>query len=79
METTTVELKVVIEPDEGMFHAYVPALPGCHTFGATIDETLVNIREAMSLYIETLLEGGEPIPVEQEPMLITRLPVAIAV
>jgi predicted RNase H-like HicB family nuclease len=79
MEATTVELTVVIEPDNGMFHAYVPALPGCHTFGATIDETLANIREAMSLYIETLLEDGESIPVEQEPMLITRLPVAVAV
>ncbi len=24
---------VVIEPDGEEFHAYVPALPGCHTFG----------------------------------------------
>jgi predicted RNase H-like HicB family nuclease len=70
MEATTIELMVVIEPDDGMFHADVPALPGCHTFGETIDETLANIHEAMSLYIDTLLEDGEPIPVEQEPMLI---------
>lgn len=75
---TMVELTVVIEPDGELFHAYVPALPGCHTFGTTIDETIANIREAMSLYIETLVEDGEPIPVEQEPMLITRLPIAVA-
>ena len=31
---------VVIEPDEDMFHAFVPILPGCHTFGETIDDLI---------------------------------------
>ena len=53
---------VVIEPDEDMFHAYVPILPGCHTFGETIEEALVNIREAMELYVESLREDGEAVP-----------------
>jgi antitoxin HicB len=66
---------VVIEPDEDMFHAYVPALPGCHTFGTTVDEAIAHVKEAMSLYIETLVEDGKPIPVEQEPLMVTRLPV----
>jgi len=35
---TNYQFAVVIEPDEGGFHAFVPALPGCHTFGTTIDE-----------------------------------------
>lgn len=66
---------VVIEPDEDVFHAYVPSLPGCHTFGDTIDEALAHIQEAIMLYLELLQEEGRPFPVEREPMFITRLAV----
>ena len=72
----TYQFTVVIEPDEDVFHAYVPALQGCHTFGSTIDEAQTNIAEAITLHIEALLEDGEPIPVEREPLVITRLSVA---
>jgi len=74
----TYQFTVVIEPDEEAFHAYVPALPGCHTFGATIDEAQANIAEAMSLHIEGMLADGESIPVEREPVFITRLSVPMA-
>lgn len=59
----TVQYTVVIEPDEGAYHAFVPALPGCHTFGTTVDEARANIIEAMGLHIEAMLQDGEPIPV----------------
>jgi predicted RNase H-like HicB family nuclease len=43
----------MIEPcEEGGFHAWVPALPGCHTEGETEEETMRNIREAIELYLE---------------------------
>jgi len=70
---------VVIEPDEDAFHAYVPALPGCHTFGSTVEEARANIAEAIALHIESMLEGGEPIPVERQPLCITQLSVPVAV
>jgi len=54
--------RVIIEPDGKFFHAYVPALSGCHTFGKSITEARKHIQEAMELYIETLVELGEPIP-----------------
>ena len=73
---TTYQFTVVIEPDEDEFHAYVPALPGCHTFGSTIDEVRANVVEAITLHIEAMQEDGEPIPVEPEPLVITRLSVA---
>lgn len=69
---------VITEPDEDAFHAFVPALPGCHTFGMTLDEARANIAEAMELHIESMQEDGEPIPVEREPLFITRLTVPAA-
>jgi len=74
----TYQFTVVIEPDEETFHAYVPALPGCHTFGMTLDEVRANIVEAMGLHIEGMQEDGEPIPVEGEPLFVTRLSVPVA-
>ncbi len=47
------KLKVVLEVSEdGGFTAYVPSLPGCISEGNTKEEALVNIREAIELYLE---------------------------
>lgn len=72
------QFTVVIEPDEGGYHAFAPSLPGCHTFGATIDEARANIAEAMELHVESMLKDGETIPIESEPVFITRLSVPAA-
>ena len=46
-------LRVVIEKGEdGYFVARVPALKGCWSQGKTRDEALVNVREAIELYLE---------------------------
>ncbi|MGI8586540.1 MAG: type II toxin-antitoxin system HicB family antitoxin [Chloroflexia bacterium] len=75
---TTYHFTVVIEPDEDSFHAYVPTLPGCHTFGATLDEARTNVMEAIELHIECMQQDGEPIPVESESLVIMRLSVPAA-
>ena len=55
--------RVIIEPDErSTFHGYVPALPGCHTWGATIEDTRRNIRDAIDAYVRALRADGEHIP-----------------
>jgi len=36
------------EPDAGGYSASIPALPGCHTQGETLDEVRANPREARS-------------------------------
>ncbi|MFZ3064410.1 MAG: type II toxin-antitoxin system HicB family antitoxin [Nitrospirota bacterium] len=61
--------------DEGGYHAFCPALPGCHTQGDTYDETLENIKDAVKLYIESLKAHQEPIPDED----ITIKPLKVAV
>jgi predicted RNase H-like HicB family nuclease len=45
---------VVIEKDENGYYAYSPELDGCQSQGATFEEALANIREAVELYLETL-------------------------
>jgi len=46
--------RVVLEQDEetGEWAAWVPELPGCASAGATEDEALQNIREAVALYLQ---------------------------
>jgi predicted RNase H-like HicB family nuclease len=51
--------EVVFEPDEEGFHVFVPALKGCHSWGATRDEARTMIREAIELWIETA-ESAKP-------------------
>ena len=57
--------RVIIEPDGKSFHAFVPALPGCHTFGKTIALAKKHAREAITVYIESLIMDGEQVPVDE--------------
>jgi predicted RNase H-like HicB family nuclease len=63
---------------EGGYVASAPSLPGCHTQRETIDETERNVKEAISLYIESLMAHGEPIP-EEGPSFQGRVSVPLSV
>ena len=65
---------VILEPDGDGFHAFCPALPGCHTCGDTLEEAMRNIREAAKAYCQSLRKDGEALPQEDliiRPMVIT--------
>jgi len=49
---------VIHEEPAGGFWGEVPALPGCYSQGATVDELLVNMREAIAAVLEVLEEDG---------------------
>lgn len=51
---------------EGGYTAYVPSLPGCVTYGNTIDEGAEMVKEAVELYIESLIEHNEPVPSDDD-------------
>jgi predicted RNase H-like HicB family nuclease len=54
---------VILEKEEeGGYHIFRPVRPGCHTQSETIDEGTRNIREAIQLYIDSLIEDGLPLP-----------------
>jgi len=49
---------------EGGYTVTVPSLPGCVTYGDTIEEAINMAREAIQLYIESLKAHREEIPTE---------------
>jgi predicted RNase H-like HicB family nuclease len=49
------KVTVVIEKDGEGYYAYCPELAGCQSQGDTFKDALANIREAVELYLETLI------------------------
>jgi len=47
---------VLLEDEAGGYIAIVPALPGCHTQGDTLEDLMKNVKEAIALYMETQTE-----------------------
>jgi len=53
---------VVIGKTATGYSAHCPDVPGCAAVGKSIEKVLANMRSALALHIEGLLEDGEPIP-----------------
>jgi len=70
MKPLTYRIRLTKEP-EGGYTVTVPALPGCVTFGGTVEEAIDMAREAIELYIESLQAHGEEIPSEQSTLEYT--------
>lgn len=64
------EYIVIFEQAGSNYSAYVPDLPGCISTGKTIEDTEINIKEAIELYVDTLRDDGQPIP---EPSIKAKL------
>jgi predicted RNase H-like HicB family nuclease len=61
------KLKVLLRSESvGGYSASVPALPGCHSQGETIDEARANIREAAELWLEVNGEADRPFNAETQ-------------
>jgi antitoxin HicB len=55
--------RVIIKLDEnGSYYASVPALPGCFTWGDSVEEVRLLIKDAMDVYLRSLIKDGELIP-----------------
>ena len=60
-----------LEPEEkGGFTITVPSLPGCISFGKTIDQSLKNILDAMAGWVEVAKEEGMDVPKEIETAIL---------
>lgn len=58
-----VRYAIIIEKAiDGGYGAYVPDLPGCVGMGATREDAIENIAEAIRFHLEGMKEEGIPIP-----------------
>ncbi|WP_456474646.1 type II toxin-antitoxin system HicB family antitoxin [Candidatus Pyrohabitans sp.] len=70
MKQLTYRILLRKEP-EGGYTVIVPSLPGCVTYGDTIEEAIQMAKEAIELYIESLREHGEELPTEEDTLEYT--------
>ena len=56
---------VIIEKGKQGFGAYSPDLPGCVAVGDTQEEVEENMREAIVMHLQGMIEDQEPIPSPQ--------------
>lgn len=55
------KIKIIVhEAEEGGFWGEVPALPGCASQGDSIDELMINLREAIAGVLSTDIAAAEP-------------------
>ena len=66
-KTRTFRIVLRKEP-EGAYTALVPSLPGCITWGETVEQALEMAKEAIEGYIAVLQEEGEPVPDDNETL-----------
>jgi antitoxin HicB len=65
----TLSYRILLKKEpEGGYTVVVPSLPGCVTYGDTIEESITMAKEAIELYIESLKEHNEKIPTEEETL-----------
>jgi predicted RNase H-like HicB family nuclease len=53
---------IVVERGGQNCSAFLPDIDGCVTTGATVEETVANMHEALQMHLETMLEDGDIIP-----------------
>jgi antitoxin HicB len=61
---------IMLRPEpEGGYTALVPALPGCVTYGRTLDEACTMARDAISGYIASLRKYHDPLPTDDDTLV----------
>jgi predicted RNase H-like HicB family nuclease len=61
-KTLSFPLRVERYDEDGGYLVYYPDLPGCQTWGTTFEAAVANAEEALTLFLETLVANGDPIP-----------------
>ncbi len=66
---TTSRYTVLIYPYDGAYSVVVPALPGCVTWGQTVDEALAMARDVIAGHVAALRDTGQEVPEETPPFV----------
>jgi antitoxin HicB len=59
------------DPESDAYIAEVPSLPGCHSDGATPEEAIANVRDAIELMESYMRDNGEEIPADVDLSVVT--------
>ena len=57
--------RVELEEEDGTWSAVIPAMPGCAVDAGSPEEAMEAIRDLAQVFVESLLEDGKPIPLEE--------------
>ncbi|MGI8965746.1 MAG: type II toxin-antitoxin system HicB family antitoxin [Limisphaerales bacterium] len=78
MKKLTYEIVIEKEEDpEAGYSVYCPDLPGCFSNGGSVPEAKKNMVEAMELFLESLVEHGDPIPKPRHAVQIRKIALAV--
>ena len=66
---------IVHEAEEGGYWVEAPALPGCYSQGENLDDALDNVKEAIALYLEALMDDDMRIPMDSDVVFHVAVPV----
>lgn len=70
MQTNVLNYRIIVEPDKQtgsnkpVYTAYAPTL-GVADDGKTIEEAINNVRGAIEAFVMSLIEDGQPVPVDK--------------
>jgi predicted RNase H-like HicB family nuclease len=56
---------LLIKEPEGGFTVNIPALPGCITYGENMEEAIIMAKDAVQIYIESLIAHEQEVPTEE--------------
>lgn len=66
---------IVHKAEEGGYWVEVPALPGCYSQGEALNDALDNVKEAIALYLEALMDEDMRIPMDSDVVFHVMVPV----
>lgn len=55
-------LTLICEPDEDGYHVYCHELKGLHIGGDTKEEAIAVAKDAVDIYVKSMLKHGDEIP-----------------
>ncbi len=64
---------VVVEKADRSYSAYLPDVPGCVATGKTKAACLANLREALVLHLEGVVQDGQRVPRPRSEGLVMSL------
>jgi predicted RNase H-like HicB family nuclease len=78
MKKLTYEIIIEREEDpKAGYSVYSPDLPGCLSNGGSVAEAKANMCEAIGLFLESLVEHGDPIPKPRHAVQIEKVNLAV--